>query len=409
MYYFIGIKGTGMSALAIILKRLGNQVSGSDLYKHFFTEKGLIENDIPFYSYSEDNIKEGYTIIKGGSIKEDNVELIKAKELGLEILEYHEMVGKLSREYKTICVAGCHGKTTTTNMLALALRNQGINYLIGDGTGSALRENKYFALESCEYKRHFLMLDTDFWAITNIELDHTDYYKDFDDYKSAFQEWTEKIKNSVMSTENIDIPWVKQINTNHFDFKKIFWEHNDKNASIVYELIKIIKPNIDESKLKETIENFWGLRRRLEYLRTTSKWTMLFSDYWHMASSIDLCHQALKQHFPDKKLIAIFQPHQINRILRERNEFSTTLKKFDKLFIYNIYAARENLDEQLENFKHLNIENANTIQDLWNIFAKNCSGQYLTNINDIKDIINNSWDNEIIIFFTAWDLDYLIR
>lgn len=83
-----------------------------------------------------------------------------------------------------------------------------------------------------------------------------------------------------------------------------------------------------------------------------------------MATSIKLCYEAFRQHFPNKHLIAIFQPHQINRVLREWNEFAEVLKKFDITYIYNIYAARENLDEQLENFKHLNIENANTIQDL---------------------------------------------
>ena len=132
MYYFIGIKGTGMSALAVILKQLGNTVSGSDVDKHFFTESELKKNNIPFYVYNEDNVKEGVTVIKGASIKEDNIELVRARELGLKILEYNEMVGLLSREFKTICVAGCHGKTTTTNMLALALRDVGVNYLIGD-------------------------------------------------------------------------------------------------------------------------------------------------------------------------------------------------------------------------------------------------------------------------------------
>ena len=96
------------------------------------------------------------TIIKGASIKEDNSELIKARSLNLEIYEYNEMVGILSRQFKTICVAGCHGKTTTTNMLSLALNTRGVSYLIGDGTGYANKESKYFALESCEYKRHFL-------------------------------------------------------------------------------------------------------------------------------------------------------------------------------------------------------------------------------------------------------------
>ena len=109
MYYFIGIKGTGMSALAVILKQLGYKVLGSDIEKHFFTESELVKNHIPVFVYQENNIKEDMTIIKGASIRDDNVELVKAKSLGLKIYEYNEMVGILSREFKTICIAGCHG------------------------------------------------------------------------------------------------------------------------------------------------------------------------------------------------------------------------------------------------------------------------------------------------------------
>ena len=272
-----------------------------------------------------------------------------------------------------------------------------------------LIKKNYFIIESCEYKRHFLMLDTDYGAITNIELDHTDYYKDLADYSSAFAERTNKIKHSVISTEKLEIPWVRKIDIVHFNFKKIFGEHNNKNGSIVLEMIKELNPSVDGKELKESIENFWWLRRRMEYLRTTEKWAMIFSDYGHMSSSIELCHEALIQHFPDKKLTAIFQPHQINRVLRERNNFAKVLKKFDHTYIFNIYAARENLDEQLENFKHLNIKNANSVTELWNIFSKNCNWKYLTKIEQVKEIIDNANNDEIITIFSAWDLDYHIR
>ena len=116
MYHFVGIKGAGMSSLAQIMKKLGYDVQGSDIDKHFFTEQGLIENNIKFFPYSEDNIKENMKIVKGESIKDDNIEIVKAKELGLDIYSYVEMVGKLTKKFKTICIAGCHGKTTTTSM-----------------------------------------------------------------------------------------------------------------------------------------------------------------------------------------------------------------------------------------------------------------------------------------------------
>ena len=199
MYYFIGIKGAGMSALAIILKQLGYIVMGSDLDKHFFTENGLIENDIPFYGYDANNIKEDMTIIKGASIRDDHVELIRARELGLEVLEYNEMVGRLTREFKTICVAGCHGKTTTTNMFSLAFKDRGISYLIGDGTGYASKEAEYFALESCEYQRHFLAYKPYYAVITNIDLDHVDYFKDIDDIIDAYTSYANMATRKVIA------------------------------------------------------------------------------------------------------------------------------------------------------------------------------------------------------------------
>ena len=104
MYHFIGIKGAGMSSLAVILKQLGYSVQGSDVEKHYFTEAELIKNDIPIYSYNEENINNELTIIKGLSITDDNPELVKAKQLNLEIIPYNEMVGKLTKQLKTICI-----------------------------------------------------------------------------------------------------------------------------------------------------------------------------------------------------------------------------------------------------------------------------------------------------------------
>ena len=236
MYYFIGIKGAGMSALAVILKQLGNTVSGSDLEKHFFTEEELIKNNIPMYVYNKDNISnldKNYTIIKGASIKEDHEELVEAKKLGFKILEYNEMLGIMTSDFKTICVAGCHGKTTTTNMLALALKNQGVNYLIGDGSGSALSDNRYFALEACEYQRHFLAYHPYYAIITNIDLDHVDYYKNMDDIIDAFTEYSNNASYMVIANGDDD-------NVRKIKFKKdvVYYGLGDNNdvraTNIIY-------------------------------------------------------------------------------------------------------------------------------------------------------------------------------
>ncbi|MDD3392256.1 MAG: Mur ligase domain-containing protein, partial [Bacilli bacterium] len=173
-YYMIGIKGAGMAALALILNDLGYKVVGYDDDKHHqFTEDKLIERNIPIYTGPNDELDKNCVVIYSTAIKSDHKELVKAEALNLKKHEYYEMVGKLSKMFKTITVAGCHGKTTTTSMLAHTLDPiLGCNYLIGDGLGFASKDNEWFMLEACEYYRHFLNYEPEYAIITNIELDH---------------------------------------------------------------------------------------------------------------------------------------------------------------------------------------------------------------------------------------------
>src|SRR5574344_2149369 len=199
MYHFIGIKGTGMSALAQILFDLGYEVQGSDKPDHFFTEAPLLEKGIKVLEFNPDNIKPDMIVIQGNAFRDIHPEVVRAKELGCKIYSYQEMVGRLTNMFKTITIAGCHGKTTTTAMLSHVLDHiEGCNYLIGDGTGHASKDNEYFALEACEYKRHFLSYNPYYAIITNIELDHTDYYKDINDVIDAFNSFANKAKKAVI-------------------------------------------------------------------------------------------------------------------------------------------------------------------------------------------------------------------
>ena len=408
MYYFIGIKGTGMSSLAVILKQLGNDVCGSDVDKHFFTESGLIKNNIPFYVYNADNIKEGYTIIKGASIKDDNEELIKAKELGLKIYEYNEMVGLLTKEFETICVAGCHGKTTTTSMLALALRNRGVNYLIGDGTGSALKENKYFALESCEYKRHFLAYSPTYAIITNIDLDHVDYFKDIDDVIDAYTSYANnatkmviaygddpytrkmKLKKDVVFyglKENNDIRATNIKYTSegisfdvtgygHFELP-LYGEHQLLDALAVITLCYLER--IDYKEVYNNLKEFKGAKRRFSL--TEIKDDIVIDDYAHHPNEVKATIDSIKQKYPDKKIVAIFQPHTFTRTKKFAKDLIEVFKTTDKTYLLDIHPARESQDDYpevtsnmiidaLDNAEHINIDESDKLKDYDNtVFA----------------------------------------
>src|SRR5699024_10119624 len=188
IYHFIGIKGTGMSALAHILYDSGIKVQGSDVENYFFTEDALNEKNIPILPFSKDNIKEGLTIIAGNAFTEDHVEIQAAKELGLTFYKYHEFLAEWLQKFTSIAITGSHGKTSTTGLLSHVLSaHYPVSYLIGDGTGKGHVESDYFVFEACEYKRHFLHYSPDYAIMVNIDFDHPDYFSNINDVFDAFQ------------------------------------------------------------------------------------------------------------------------------------------------------------------------------------------------------------------------------
>lgn len=427
MYYFIGIKGSGMSALAVILKQLGHNVSGSDIEKHFFTETGLIENDIPFYGFNESNIKEGMTIIKGASIKEDNVELIKARELKLEIYEYNEMVGVLSRQFKTICVAGCHGKTTTTNMLSVALNTKGVSYLIGDGTGYANKESEYFALESCEYQRHFLAYTPYYAIITNIDLDHVDYFKDIDDVIDAYTSYANNAIKKVIAYG--DDPYTRKMklkkdiiyyglednndviaknvvyhsqgisfdidNYGHFDLP-LYGKHQLLDCLAV--ITVCMEENIDFEEVSNNLKNFKGAKRRFTEKQVGNN--IIIDDYAHHPNEVKATIEAIRQKYQDKKLVIIFQPHTFSRTKEFADTLVDVFNMADSTYLLDIHPAREREEdypnitsnmiiEKLNNGYHLNIDEASKLSSYDNtVFAFMSPNDISKLESDLEELLN---------------------
>ena len=423
MYHFIGIKGAGMSALAVILKKLNYEVQGSDVEKTLFTEKELIKNNIKYMPYNKENIKEGFTIIKGLSITDDHEELIRAKELKLEIIPYNKMVGELTKKLKTICICGCHGKTTTTCMTAHILdKIKGINYLIGDGTGNANQKNNYFALESCEYKRHFLEYLPYYTVILNIELDHVDYFKDIDDVIDAYQQFANKTTNKIIAngddknirklklnkkivyfglSENNNIRAVNIDYTNkgisfdvlvdnqlygHFNLP-IYGHHQLMDALAVISVCYY--ENIEPLDINTNFQTFKGANRR--FTETFIKNNIVIDDYAHHPTEIKSTINAIKQKYPEKLIVSIFQPHTFTRTEEFAKDIADVLSETNYAYILDIHPAREKQEDYPNVTKDIIINKYDNI--------------YPLTLNDAN--ILNKHDDAVFIFMSPNDISKL--
>jgi len=429
MYHFIGIKGAGMSALAVIMKQLGYEVQGSDVEKHYFTESELIKNNINFMPYDESNITKDLTIIKGLSITDENKELIKAKELNLEIIPYNEMVGNLTKQLKTICICGCHGKTTTTAMTSHVLdKIKGINYLIGDGTGYAKKGNELFALESCEYKRHFLSYTPYYTVILNIDLDHVDYFKDINDVIDAYQEFANSSTKMIIANgddENVrkmhlekeisyfglsennniratNIEYTKEgtnfdvtINNNLYGHFKlpIYGEHQLIDALAV--ITVCYHENIDAHEVEKHFKTFHGAKRR--FTETLVGNNVIIDDYGHHPNEVKSTINAIKQKYPNKLIVSVFQPHTFTRTKEFAFELADELSKTDYAYILDIHPAREKQEDYPNITKDIIISKKDNIYPLTlddaNILNKHQDAVFIfMSPNDIskieEDLIN---------------------
>ena len=373
MYHFIGIKGTGMSSLALVMHSLGYEVQGSDRETHLFTEDKLREEGIPILPFDENNIHEGMFIIQGNAFYEDHVEVKRAIELGCKIYHYEEMVGKLTRMFETITVAGCHGKTTTTSLLAHVLTQIcGCNYLIGDGHGYASKENKYFALEACEYKRHFLAYTPTYAIITNIDLDHTDYYKDIDDVRDAYREYAGKAEKMVIACG--DDPYTHSLELT----KPIFFYGLDEDNDILAKDVEytdkgisfdvIVEGNyyghfdvpfygkhmllnslaviaicayerLEARDVSKALKTFKGAERRFN--EETIGDVVLVDDYAHHPTEVRSTIRAARQKYPDKEIVAVLQPHTLARVRDFGVAFAESLNLADIAYVLPVTLDRE--------------------------------------------------------------------
>ena len=360
--HMIGIGGIGMSALARYYKSHGWDVSGSDSGESDLIND-LRSEGINIKKYEdENNISDDldlvvYTI----AIQETNLELVKAREMGIEVLTYPEALGKISKNKKVIAVCGTHGKTTTTAMTFFALREAGIDasMIVGslienDGrrTNYVHGDSEWIIIEACEYRRSFLNYNPNIIVVTNIDADHLDYYRDIEDVKSAFQEFVNKLggdgqlvihqNEDYLSFKNKNI--VDDIQISKSDLS-VPGAHNRENAKLVLGLVNVL--GLDMNKAKIGMRNFKGTWRRQEY---KGKYFDMdcYDDYAHHPTEISATLEAIKEKVENKKkVIAIFMPHLYSRTKLLLDDFARCFTDADEVILLPIYAAREQMDETI--------------------------------------------------------------
>jgi UDP-N-acetylmuramate--alanine ligase len=372
---FIGIKGSGMSALAQILHDLGWIVLGEDVEQYIFTQTPLEMRNIPMYPFGKAPLEPDMSVIVSNAFNDDHPAVVRCKQFGLAIERYHHFLGNLMKQFTSIAVTGSHGKTTTTGMLSHALSAVAPTCsLIGDGTGKGEKDASFFVFESCEYKRHFLAYKPDIAVITNIDFDHPDYFADVDDVRHAFEEMAALVgKQLVVCGDDPQVRLLKtdkepvryglapdndltadeiSVTRNGVSFDAfwredhigrfsipVFGRHNVLNALAVIGTARVLGLNLDD--IKTQMATFAGVKRR--FSEKMWKDNVLIDDYAHHPNEIRATIEAVRSKYPDKKVVSVFQPHTFSRVEKFLDDFAVSLRGADDVFLCEIFgSAREN-------------------------------------------------------------------
>ncbi len=414
-YYLLGILGTGMASLAILLKERGHFVIGSDTGEYYFTKDKLDEHNIEVLVFNKKNIEDDYFYIIGSAYDDKNIEVKEIIKKGYNYKYYYDFIGS-NLGLDIYAVSGTHGKTTTTWFLKSFLEDN-CNYIIGDGTGHGVN-NKKLVLEACEYKNHFLSYNPKVLLINNIELDHTDFFKSKKDLINSFQSLANKSEIVIVNGDDKLCKKIKHQKLIKFGFSK----RNDIIIKILSKTSKgyYIQIQYDKNyyvkvpflgkhyiydfvgayimciimKEKPSIKNLSLPKRRFEeYVLNDA---VLIDDYAHHPTEIKCLYETIKGSYPDKKINVIFQSHTYERTLYFKKEFCKVLDLFDEVYLMDVFSSkRENLskskqeevDKVFIKYKRIDALDLNLVKNSTNVWV--FLGAGVAN-NLLKQIINEN-------------------
>lgn len=428
--FFCGIGGIGMSGLAKILLENGHQVSGSDLTKPNIVDS-LISLGATFYlGQKESNLVEADVFVYSAAIPKDNPEFQGAKKRNLKMISRSELLGDLMKSKKGIAIAGTHGKTTTSTMLSMVLEEAGLDPTIvvggevGNIGGNAKTgEGEYFVAEACEYEKSFLDIHPFGAIITNIEADHLDTYKDLDDIIETFKKFATQIdkegvlvvcgddknmmhlngsfdghlityglKDADFIAEDIKVSGRKTIfsvkNKDRLlgQFELIIpGTHNVLDALSVIAICDYLE--VDMESVRHSISKFINAKRRYE-IKGEKNGILVIDDYAHHPTEIRATLKGIADFYPDKKIWAVFQPHQYSRTRLLFDDFSESFRGIHKVIIPDIYEARDTEDDK-------KAVTAEKLAKAINSFSKN--GTYIGDFKDVTDYLSKNVESGDLI------------
>jgi len=380
----VGIGGAGMSGIAEVLLNLGHKVIGSDLKETSVTRHLAKLGAIIFYGHDQNHVEDVDVVVYSSAVTFDNPEIKAARDKKIPIIPRAEMLAELMRMKYGIAVAGTHGKTTTTSLVATVLAEGGIDptVIIGGklnafGSNAKLGQGEFLVAEADESDGSFLKLSPTITVVTNIDTDHLDFYQDIDSLQKAFEEFNNKVPFYGANILCLDDPNIQSLiprlkkrhltygfnsqadyQARELSFKgltskfKVTYHgenlgeyilripgiHNIQNALAAVAVGREL--GLDLTSIKRGLEEFRGVERRFQIQGEISGITVV-DDYGHHPTEIKVTLNASKQVWPNRNLIVVFQPHRFTRTQILFKEFLTAFYQADHLVITEIYPAGE--------------------------------------------------------------------
>jgi UDP-N-acetylmuramate--alanine ligase len=371
--HFIGVGGAGMSGLALVCRQLGAEVSGSDRADSSYMERLRAAGIEPAVGHAAANLPEGAEVVVSTAIGEDNPELRLARERGLAVIRRGELLAELCREKRLIAIAGTHGKTTTTAMLAWALREVGADpaFFVGgevpglgrDGTtaNAGWGDGEWVVAEADESDASFLDLAPEIAVVTNVEMDHHSRWGSTAELRAAFTQFALKADAVVLSEDSylvpleghgrkfgLDVPGPADLSL------AVPGRHNVLNSRAAIAAAELA--GFDPEAMAAALAGFPGVARRLE-LKGERGGARIYDDYAHHPTEVRAALEALREMQPTRLVIA-FQPHLYSRTKALAEQFGAALALADEAVVLDVYPAREQPVGELAGVSGLDVARA---------------------------------------------------